>query len=368
MFLKKYNFPIIVVLLSKLYILLGIFLISQIISNSRTIDLSIFTSWNIWDSPHYLSIALNGYQTQGDETNYIAFLPLFPFLVFVMHIITFTNFLTAGFLINAIFSILLGCVLYYFVKSHSNKITAQLSVLSLFIFPTSFFLHIPYSESLFLFLVLVAFIALDKKYYWLACIISGLATLTRLQGLALAAAIIFELVYLHKNYLKENFLRAFLMITLPISGFIIYLAINYFEFGNIFQFAYVQQKNWNNTFDIGGHGLFSAIESITWRQGADKYMLGWAQIIAFIVAVASTFYSLLKLKPSYTIYCLVITFMMFTSSFWLSNPRYILVLFPIFIFLGELLKNKYFFFLWVVLSISLLTIFSVNAIEYGPVF
>jgi Gpi18-like mannosyltransferase len=64
--------------------------------------------------------------------------------------------------------------------------------LVLFIFPTAFFLHIPYTESTFLALTVGCFLAARKRKWLLAGILGGLACLTRINGLILCFAILFE--------------------------------------------------------------------------------------------------------------------------------------------------------------------------------
>lgn len=368
-FWQKFSIPIYIALFSKFYILLVIpYLSSFLDKSSRANYLSVFEAWNIWDSPHYISIAQVGYKTSGDEANFIAFFPLFPFLIRVTQIVFLGNTLLASFFLATCFSLLLACLFYKFVLDNYSKTIALFSVLTLFIFPTSLFLHIPYTESLFLSVVLAAFICLDKKWILPALVLSGLATLTRTQGLALAGAVFVEIWVNHKDYLKKNFLGIPLMFLTGIAGFIIYLGFNYFIYGNLFQFAQVQKDNWNNSFDILGKGLKSSIESFFWREGPEKYMLSLAQLGAFLLGFLGTAYSFFYLKKSIATYCLIIFLMIFTSSFWLSTPRYILVLFPLFIILGKLSRRKLFIYVWISLSIILLTVFSLLAIDYGPVF
>ena len=62
----------------------------------------------------------------------------------------------------------------------------------LLIFPTAYFLHIGYTESLFLALVLGSFLAARTDRWWLAGILGGLAALTRINGLVLIPALAAE--------------------------------------------------------------------------------------------------------------------------------------------------------------------------------
>ena len=59
----------------------------------------------------------------------------------------------------------------------------------LLIFPTAYFLHIGYTEALFMALVLGSFLAARTERWWLAGLLGGLAALTRVNGLVLMPAL-----------------------------------------------------------------------------------------------------------------------------------------------------------------------------------
>src|SRR3989344_8135089 len=106
-------------------------------------------AWIRWDGPHYVDIAKNWYQTQGDPLNFIVFYPLYP--MFIKFVTFFTNnFNLSAVLISWIFSILSSVLLFELALIDFNKRIGILSVWFLNIFPTSFFLQAGYTESLFL--------------------------------------------------------------------------------------------------------------------------------------------------------------------------------------------------------------------------
>lgn len=370
---KQYYTPILIVLISKTLIFVVISMLSTYILSNPRGRLSIWELWNVWDAPHYISIASSGYQNKGIEANFIVFLPLLPLLIFISKFMFHTSFLIAGYIVSFFITILLSIMFYKLTLLDYSKRVARLTILFLFIFPTSFFLHIPYTESLFILLSVLAFYFVRKKYYWLSFLFISLASLTRVVGLALIPGIFVEMLILDREnfnkisiYRKFNFL--FFGLLLSISGFLVYLFVNYFIFGNPLYFTMAEKQNWYTTFSPFGQGLISAFQSLSWRVGLEKIMLGYGQIIAFILGIVMSIYVLFKVRLSYGLYMLFVLWSSWAMSFWLSMPRYIISLFPMFIVLALFSKNILFRYIWILFSVTLLIILGLIFIQYGPVF
>lgn len=363
--IKDYYIIILIVLISKILLLVVSLISINILSNPRG-NLGILQLWNVWDAPHYIDIATKGYQIQGVEANFIVFLPLFPLLIFLFRSIFQSDFLISGYVISFLTSSLLAVLFYKLVLLDFSKKVAVTAVFFLVVFPTAFFLQIPYTESLFILLSVCSFYFARKKYYFLSFIFISFACLTRLAGLALIPAIFAEIYFYDKDRFKKiDFLFWGLLTSL--SGFFVYLALNYFIFNDPWYFTVAEKQNWHTTFSPLGQGLISVYESIFWRQGLGKIMLGYGQIIAFILGLFMSIYTLFKIRLSYGFYMLFALFFAYSMSFWLSMPRYIISLFPMFIVFA-LIKNKFLkiicFFTLTILQIILGLIF----IQYGPVF
>src|SRR5579884_1358431 len=199
LFFKVYRDPILIALTSKFFIILLIAWLSQfVVFPPRFASIDIFNLWNIWDATHYQFLAQWGYHNWGggDASNLIVFFPFYPLLIATTHIIFRLNFLHCAYLVSTIFSFLAAIMFYKLVLLDENKETASLAVLMLFIFPAALFLHLPYTESLFIFLVTSTFYFLRTKRYIVAFIMAMFATATRTQGVALIPAILVEIFLL----------------------------------------------------------------------------------------------------------------------------------------------------------------------------
>lgn len=366
-FARQYYIPILIVLVTKLIIL---FIVPTIALNIFSIDqvhyLNLLDVWNIRDAPHYQSIAEDGYQKIGLEASYIAFLPFYPSTIRLLSYLLNINSLYSSFLISTVASFLLAVILYKLILLDYSKKIAFNTILLLFIFPSAFFLHIPYNEALFLLLVVLAFY-LIRKHFLLGLVIVSLATATRIQGLALIPASYVELMKFKKEILKQPF---FLLISiiLPFLGFACYLFINYQMYGNWLYFQKVQGYFWQNNFSILG-GIPRAASYITnlkeYRlvDGFEQFALGYSQLFAFTLFLIIIIYGYGKIRRSYFIYMLLVLVLSYPADFWRSMPRFVLVAFPVFLVMSFIVdKNKLLRYLIYVVFAGLWLIYSAIAL------
>jgi hypothetical protein len=150
---------------------------------------NLFTAWERFDALWFLRIATAGY-TDGDGS--AAFFPLYPILIWVVSPILGGHPLGAALLIsNAAF---LGAliVLYFLTSSEFDERIARRTVLYLAIFPSAYFFLAPYSESLFLLLVVASLWAARREKWALAGVTGALAAVTRNVGVLLVLPLAVE--------------------------------------------------------------------------------------------------------------------------------------------------------------------------------
>src|SRR6266511_5241544 len=148
-------------------------------------DLGSFTDiWARWDSVFFVRIAEHGY----DQAS-AAFYPLYPGLVAALGRVFFGHYVVAGIVISLATALGAFALLYRIAEERLGSDGAQRTVLYLAIFPMALFLQAVYSESLYLLLVLAAFLAAERGRFTAAGLLSGLAILTRATGVALLPAL-----------------------------------------------------------------------------------------------------------------------------------------------------------------------------------
>jgi len=147
----------------------------------------ILTSLTSWDGWYYLGIVANGYQADpvaGAYSN-VAFPPLYPAIVKVLSL-PFPAYagLVAVILSNVAFLMALA-LLVRFGTPYIGRRRATLAAGLLVIYPFASAFAMAYTESLFLLLMVAAYLAVERGHRAWAGVFFALTVLCRLQGLAL---------------------------------------------------------------------------------------------------------------------------------------------------------------------------------------
>jgi hypothetical protein len=310
--------------------------------------------WDRWDAMQYLKIAQQGYVATGDDRFLIVFFPLYPALVALLQIV-FRDYLLSAFIVTGLASVSAALVLRALVRLDHSERTSQLAVIFLFIFPTSYFLHIPYTESLFLTLVIGAFVAARKRSWIAAGVLGGLACLTRVNGLILFPALAFEVWIDYRESHKFNKKWLFLFF-IPL-GFTGYLALNYFVTGDAFMFLTYQREHWYRYFRWPWEGIRETVRRIDNPKVADAQMTGVQEILFVLIGAAATVFGWRYLRNSYRVWMVANWLLFVSTSFVLSVPRYTLSLFPLFILMAIAARTSRYinfgFWIWSVLYLGL---------------
>jgi Gpi18-like mannosyltransferase len=311
--------------------------------------------WANFDGEHYLSIAHHGYGNLEQ-----AFFPFFPWLiktlVYPLRESLFTL-LVSGLTISHLAFLASLFLLYFLIKLDFDKKIAQRTILLLLVFPASFFFASVYTESLFLVLVLGAFYAARKKQWWLAGILGAIASGTKVVGIFLLPALLWEWweqnkkeAIRHKPYAIS--LIPLLLIPLGLLIYMRYLALNYQD---PLMFLHVQP----------GFGAGRSVDKLImlyqvfWRYlkmvATTKldplYFTVWLEFLTgagFFALLLFAYFAryklvyLKKIRLSYLIFAALAYIVPTLTGTFLSMPRFVLVLFPCFIALA-LIKNRLFY-------------------------
>ncbi len=317
-----------------------------------------FNNWKRWDAEHYLKIAQNGYTTIGEDRFLIVFFPFYPSLIALFQIIC-RDYLISGFIVSGIASLALGFVFRELVRLDYSEKIAQFSVLFLFIFPTAYFLHIPYTESLFLALTIGCFLAARRRSWILVGILGFLACLTRVNGLILLPALAFEAW----NEFRETkvFNRRWLALIIVPLGFAVYLFINYIVAGNLLMFMIYQREHWYREFRFPLFSLYETALKIYYDKPNSAQMTGVQELLFVLIGLFAIAAGWRYLRNSYRVWMICNWLLFISTSFILSVPRYTLVMFPLFILMSlAAARNWWAQWLFVVWSILFLGLFALQ--------
>lgn len=328
------NIIIFLIIIKLLFFGFGYFF--YIVQTNSTSGMSPFLSiFNRWDVRHYITIAERGYTVLENGTLiHVVMPPFWPIFIYLVNI-AIHNTVLSGLLLANFFSLIGGIVLYLLLKKDYEEKIAFYSTVLLFVFPTAFYLYLPYTEALFFFLVVTYFFALRSRKLFVASLFCFFACTTRVVGFLLIVTYFIEYYSLYGFSFNRRFLNCFLII----GGFAVYLLFNYYYTGDLFAFLDVQKQHWThkkaNLLNIPFQ-IFNNVKSLLFSSNLTTN--------GMIVDRVEPFFSLFSviilligrkvLRSSYFWYGVINYLLLFSQSFWLSNTRYILMIFPLFIVLS----------------------------------
>lgn len=349
--------------------------------SSQALPLSaVLRGWYRWDVIRFQQIATQGYASFENT----AFFPLFPWLerelAALLHI--HTNIFLAGMLISnaAFFGTL--TVLFRLVETEFDRETAQRTTLYLAIFPTALFFFAAYNESLFLLFLLISFYALRHRAWWVAGIFGGLATLTRSIGLFMLPIFLYEFVrqvfppfqeaWREKRYKRCTALLSGLLPGLFIPGGLgIYSFYLYSRYSDPLAFSHAE-AHWHLGPTFPWYAPIVALQAMLhfspFTFSTTHNVIDLTALALFVTLLMLCFVGPERFNVSqwsmllFAILALTVPLLYPGTAY---NPlpsmeRYVLELFPCFILLARLGRRPWFHQTYLLLSLPLLTFFTLQ--------
>lgn len=315
---------------------------------------SFFDIWNRWDSLNYLHIAEFGYEANGEKRHLLVFYPLFPALVRLVRPLC-GSYLLAGFWISGVASVA-AAVLFHRLASLDHAEDANRAVFLLFVFPTSFALHIAYTESLFLTLSCGSLLCARTRRWTLAGLLGASAALTRINGAALVAALGVEVWLAWRE--ERRFRREWLAVLLAPLGAAGFLLVNQVVAGHPLAFLQHQHDHFGRTLAPPWIGYLSQWRAFLRGGGSEAFVLRSQELLFGTLMIAGTVAACLRLRASYAAWMVVNTVMVMSFTYPWSVPRYTLILFPLFILMARLGRRPVAMALMTIWSLLFLAFFS----------
>jgi len=293
-------------------------------------------AWDKWDARHYVYLATHGYGAVGDARNLIAFFPLYPALIGAVSALGLPA-RTAALLISNVAGVVAAILLYEVARVDGHEKAAWRAAAFFTVFPTAYFLLVGYTEALFCALTFGSVLAARRQRWLIAGFLGGLAAASRLTGLALLPFLTIELLAARRAL--RNLWQLIVPPLLVALGFITYLLTNLLVLGDPLAFVAVQRDHWAHSLAAPWRGLAGAVNGITWRVPWEKLTVGGGEIAGGIAAYLATALSWLRLRPADAAYATIVTVMVTFLPFWLSIPRYLLGMYPLFLLAGRITRR-----------------------------
>jgi hypothetical protein len=311
-----------------------------------------FAVWNRWDSLNYLMVAEHGYHATGTLAPLLTFYPLFPALVRLLEPVC-GSFLAAGFWVSNLASIALALCFRRLAALDGEEI-ADRAVFLMFVFPTSYVLHIPYTESLFLATVVGSFLAARHDRWAVAGMLGACAALTRINGVALAVALAIEVLVRYRA--ERRLRREWLFVLLVPAASASYLLLNLVVTGDAFAFVRIQWEHFHRQPAWPWLGYLQMWRDAFAPVSAEEVVLRGQELLFATLMVAGACASVFLLRPSYAAFMLMSAALALGFRHPWAVPRYTLALFPLFLLLARATRRPWLLALltaWSVLTLAL---------------
>ncbi len=304
------------------------------------------TRFATWDSAHYLRLSQEGYE--GGSLS-CAFYPLWPAMI---HLGTFflggQPLLVALVLTNA-FSLAACGFFYGLVVKRCGSEVGRNALILLLAFPGALFFSFPYTESLYLTLVLVWFWGLEREAYFLPTVVGFLLPLARAVGVFVVVPLAWHLYERRKPW------KYWLLLLAPLLGYATYFGLMYVWTGNAFE-GFEAQKHYPYSPSIANMFHWRAFSQAFLNVGSLDGMMDSALDRGFFVLFLALLPLIYRLNKTWFWYTLPTGLVPALTSYFMSYRRYIMVCFPVFIVLAQLLartKSRWMFWYYVVLMAAL---------------
>lgn len=272
-----------------------------------------FWSWANFDGEHYINIARLGY-ANGEQ----AFFPFYPMILkFFSLILGFQSpdlFVFCGIIISNVAFILALIGLYKLVRLDYPDDIAKLTILLILFFPASFYFAAVYTESLFLVLVVWSFYYFRMKKLFLGVILGSLSSLTRVVGI------------------------------IPI-GLLSYMGYSKYAWNDYLAFFHSVKNFGEQRSDhlillpqVFYRYFVKIIPNLSWNYLSVVFttMLEILVAAGFLTLI---FYSFKKIRLEYWLFLTLGYLIPTFSGSFSSLPRYVVVLFPAFIYMAIVIKK-----------------------------
>lgn len=316
-------------------------------------------SWANFDGVHYITITEKGYFGTGLVQ---AFFPFYPWLLRIGYLATdkHLNTLLFGLIVSNIATYIAAVVWFGFLADTLGRKKAWIGLALFFCFPTALFWGAFYTESIFFAAVVGAFWAIRRQHWWLATLLTCIATSTRVVGIFLVPALFIEVwqqwqdiqdpqwkkvpfIKQFKIFIQEHW-RILLLLLWGSAGLVAYMIYLYFIFNDPLYFLHVQSE-----FGAGRQVGIVVYPQVAWR--AIKILLttdhtNWRyytsvlEFLAGSLGLLGLLCAAKKTRISYVLFSLGAFLLPTVTGTFSSMPRYILVCFPLYLILIEVLAER----------------------------
>ncbi|MGR8997847.1 MAG: hypothetical protein ACU88J_02210 [Gammaproteobacteria bacterium] len=312
-----------------------------------------------WDCGWYKTIIKSGYHTEpttihpsGDVANW-AFFPLFPLLASFISAITDINGLVSSYLVSNISFGIAVFLLFHYCSALFDEPTSRFIVTAMAFSPFSLYYSVPYTEALYT-LLMIASIHFARSNHWIFAGICA-AALSSTRNLGVMIFFPFLVLAISRYGWRSLFTirpgteSAVLALLLAPLGLFFYMLFLHLHVGDAFAFKNIQIA-WGK---IPGNPITVIYNALSQDNTYNIY----CSFLALIGLLTGLYLYKNKFYPESLVIFIGILIPLSTSVD--SIPRYTFTLFPFFVALGLLTKNKSSYRIFILIFFSGLSSFAI---------
>jgi hypothetical protein len=318
-----------------------------------------YTLFFHWDSSYFEEIARTGYFAAGTPEKWQAFFPGYPLvargfaaLIWGPHLTT-TRIEIALWLVSVVASAVAAALLWRLVEDrYGAKVAAGATALFL-AGPYSLFLVASYSEALFIAFAIGAWLAASRGHWLASGILAAFASLTRINGLFLVAALAVLFISVQRKEGKPFLARTAALVGIGLSGVLGYFLYLFVMTGNPSAWTKAQSIGWHRALNWPWNTLMATIGQALFDPAPAWRLQGSMEIIFAILLVTATVVLIRRRLWAEAVMVGLTALSMMTSTTYMSLARDSIVLFPLFILVATtLLQRRRRWIFWVTLALG----------------
>lgn len=289
-----------------------------------------------WDGNWYMEIVRGGYPKEiPPHITYFqvearaAFFPLYPMLVRLFDRVLPGSEVFAGIFVNALLGLLAVLAVGWLAREVFGVKPAERTMILMALFPGSFVLSFAYSEGLLILLAALSLLFLYRRQWLLAGVVAALATATRPNGVAVAAACgVAALIAIWQDR-EWKALIAPLLAPLGFIAFQWYLRVHTSEDWAWFR---VQREAWAEGTSFGATALQDTFGFLTHPLNSPTDVLTTTSLIAMFALLFTAWKK--RLPWPMVAYVVVVLALMLIPETVTARPRFVYTAFPLFLSAG----------------------------------
>ncbi|HEY0551941.1 MAG TPA: hypothetical protein VGF13_20220, partial [Verrucomicrobiae bacterium] len=261
-----------------------------------------------------------------------AFYPLWPFLLRGVSYVFGKNLLLTGYVLSNLFSLAALLLFHRYGREKHGLQLADRATILLALFPGSVFFFLPYTESLFLFLVVFFFWSLHRCNYAAAAAAAFFLPMTRAVGVLIFPCFLWELFRRKASVKNYGWAGA------PLLGYACYFGIMHLSTGNALS-GFEAQQHFPTQPSLGRLlELHRFAEHFAEFHFSHEMLYSALDRILFLCFLVSLYW-VFRLDSGYYLYAVLMGLVPALAVSLMSYTRFCSVIFPLFIVMAQLLSK-----------------------------